>query len=44
MGTFSKSEVLQLIRETSFAIDGFNRAKTLDRRAFAILVLFRART
>ena len=44
MGSFSKSEVLQLILETSLAIDGFNRANSLDRRAFAVLALFRART
>ena len=44
MGTFSKSEVIQLILETNLAIEGFSRAKTLDRKAFAILVLFRPRT
>ncbi len=42
--TFSRSDVLQLILETTLAIDGFNRARTLDRRAFAVLVLFRLRT
>ena len=42
--TFTRSDVLQLIHETTLAIEGFNRTRALDRRAFAILVLFRLRT
>ena len=30
--TFSRSDVLQVIQETTLAIEGFNRATTLDKR------------
>ena len=41
--SFSRGWVVQAINETEDAIDAFEGASNLDRRAFAIHVLFRAR-
>ena len=40
---FTRDRVLQLIDETARIIDRFDNVSTQDRRAFAILVLFRLR-
>ena len=41
---FSRSDVLQLIHQSDTAISDFNRAANPDRRAFAVLVMFKLRT
>ena len=41
--TFSRSQVLELIDEGETALADFGNAAAMDRRAFAIHVLFRLR-
>ena len=43
VGTFTRSEVLQLIEETEKTIKQFELTTTGDQRAFAIYVLLRFR-
>ena len=41
--SFSRSEVVQLIDETARIITRFDNVDTVERRAFAVLILFRLR-